>query len=608
MCLTGLFMVSWGYLTVMGIIFLKGDISAMKGDTLESKIKLWTQSEYFDEATRREIVSLDPKELEERFASELEFGTAGMRGKLGAGPNRLNIYVVRRLAWGLAQIILEQGEEASKRGVVIAYDNRRYSQNFAREIISVLAASNIRCYIFDGIRPTPELSFALRHLNAIAGVMITASHNPKEYNGCKVYWEDGGQIPPNLAKAIEEKIKSRDDWFIPTVDLQEARDQELLVQIGEEVDETYLREVKDRLLHPELTAARGDELKVVYTPLHGTGLTSVKRLLTEIGFSSLFIVQEQATPDPEFSTVPVPNPEEVGSFNMALDYACLRNADLVLATDPDADRLGIMTREAEGTYRNFTGNEIGVILLYYLLSQLKEMESLPGDGVAVKSIASTDLAKAIAQDFGVHLVDVLVGFKYVAEQIKAMEERGQGSFIFGFEESNGYLAGTYTRDKDAVQAAALVAEAALYYREKEGKTLGEKLEEIYKKYGYYLDRQVALTFEGIEGKAKINKIMKSLREAAPTYLGPKALSRVEDYSTGKGKDLIDGSEYSLNLPKADVIKFFLEGGGYVMARPSGTEPKIRFYFCIRGASPEETRELLEEVKSDFLEKIGCAAV
>ncbi|HHY59440.1 MAG TPA: phospho-sugar mutase [Clostridia bacterium] len=580
----------------------------MENAAIQAKIKYWTENDYFDPATRQELLAIkDPQELAERFGGDLEFGTAGIRGILGAGTNRLNIYWIRRVAQGLADTIKEEGPAAVDRGVVIAYDCRRYSREFALESALVLAANGIKAYLFESLRPTPELSFAIRHLNTIAGIMITASHNPKEYNGCKVYWEDGGQVPPEQADRIVAKMKERDTWVVERIPEREARAKGLLVDVGEEVDAAYLAEVKEQLLNLPLIREKGPNLTLVFTPLHGTGSRLVPRLLQDIGFTSLVLVEEQMVPDPEFATVSVPNPEEPEAFQLALAYAREHRAGLILACDPDADRLGVMVRDREGTYHKLTGNQIGVLLLYYLLSQRQEQGILPADGVVMKSIVSTDLAGRVATAFGVKMQDVLVGFKYIGEQIKLLEERGSGTFLFGFEESHGYLAGTYARDKDAVAAAALTAEAALYFREVQGKSLLEVLEEIYRTHGYYLDEQVALAFPGLEGKERINRLMANLRAVPGKTLGGVPLESLEDYLSGKGRRMEDGEEYALSLPQANLLRFRFQGGGYAMARPSGTEPKIRFYFCVRGQTRREAEEKLAAVKEEFLQRAGVSS-
>lgn len=568
---------------------------------MKEKFKLWTENRYFDQETREELFSIeDQKELEDRFYTDLEFGTGGMRGILGAGTNRMNKYVIKKITQGLADTILEHGEDACQRGVVIAFDSRYYSDEFALQAALVLTRNRIKAYLFESLRPTPELSFAVRYLKTIAGVNITASHNPKNYNGYKVYWEDGGQIPPDKAEQIVSKIAARESWVVAGCQETEAREEGLLIRVGEEVDNAYIREIKKQLLYPELTRAEGKKLKIVFTPLHGTGNRLVSRILREIGFLSLFTVPEQELPDPEFPTVESPNPEDQAAFKLALDYAIEQQADIVLATDPDADRLGLFARDKDGKYRRFTGNQVGVLLEYYLLSQKKNMGKLPENAVVIKTVASTDLGEAVAGIFGVKLINVLVGFKYIGEQIKDMEEKGRGIFVFGFEESFGYLAGTYARDKDGVGASALLAEAALYYREKEGKTLPEVLEEIHRFCGYYQDEQVAVSLQGKEGKERIARIMDTLRRNKPYYFAGMPLKSIEDFQTQKRLLIKENREETIDLPQENVLRFSFAGGGFIMARPSGTEPKIRFYFCVKGECPEKLPNIMRSVKEDFL--------
>ncbi|NLO97689.1 MAG: phospho-sugar mutase [Peptococcaceae bacterium] len=576
-------------------------------DRVRERYKFWTECDYFDSATRQELLSLqDPKEISERFYTDLEFGTGGMRGIIGAGTNRINKYVVRKITQGLADTIIEQGKEACKRGVVIAYDSRRNSAEFAMETALVLAANGIRAFLFDRLKPTPELSFAVRFLGTIAGVNITASHNPKEYNGYKVYGEDGGQVPPAQALKIVEKIHSQIDWRIPVLSLKEAKERGLLLEIGSDVDLAYYMEIKESLLYPELSRAKGSRLKIVYTPLHGAGNEPVRSILHDIGFTSVFTVPEQEKPDCEFSTVKLPNPEDPAAFELALKYATERQADIILATDPDADRLGLYAKDQDGSFHRFTGNQIGVILAYYLISQRQKLGRLPKDGKLVKTVASTELGDAVAAHFGLETINVLVGFKYIGEQIKEMEEKETGSFIFGFEESHGYLAGTYARDKDAVQASALLAEAALYYREKENKTLPQVLEEIFRLCGYYIDEQVAISLEGREGKENINKIMDYLRKKKPAAFGGLTVKSMDDFFHRKTYFMIENKEREMGaplLPPENVLRLRFEQGGFIMARPSGTEPKIRFYFCLKGNSMTSLKETLNNVKADFLEVI-----
>ncbi len=465
------------------------------------------------------------------------------------------------------------------------------------ETALVLAANGIKAYLFDRLRPTPELSFAVRYRKAAAGVIITASHNPKEYNGFKVYWQDGGQIAPEKADEIVAAIKKRDAWVILPLSEKEARERGLLCFIGEEVDRAYLQAVKEQFINASLIRERGDQVKIVYTPLHGSGGELVMRIMAELGFSNTMIVEEQAKPDGEFPTVVVPNPEEDAAFALALKKAQETGADLVAASDPDADRVGIYCKKEDGAYRRLNGNEVGVLMAYYLLSLRKRNDMLPQDGRIIKSVVSTALAEKIAADFGVELVAVPVGFKFIGEKIKEMEISGKGSFLWGFEESLGYLTGTYARDKDAVLATALIAEAALYYKLVAGKTLAAVMEELYHKYGYYLDDQVALTLRGKDGRERIAALMTQLRQETRPEIAGIRVAEMTDYRTGI--TVTAGKKSALVFPKVDILRFTLADGGFIMARPSGTEPKIRFYFCIAGENEEAARKNLEQVKKDF---------
>ncbi len=572
----------------------------MACNRVESKYREWTENPYFCRETREELLSLtDKREIEDRFYCDLEFGTGGMRGVLGAGTNRMNIYVIRRLAQGLADAILREGN--GEKGVVIAYDSRRFSLDFSLETALVLAANNIKAYLFDRLRPTPELSFAVRYLKTAAGVMVTASHNPKEYNGFKVYWEDGSQIAPEKAAEIVGCIEKHYDWNVEPLLPAEAEEKGLLLYIGEEVDGAYLTKVKEQFLNAPLIRERGGELKVAYTPLHGAGRDLVMRVMAELGFTETAIVAEQAEPDGAFPTVRVPNPEEDDAFALALALAKANDAALAVATDPDADRVGVFCRREDGSYRRFTGNEIGVLLGFYLLSVRKEKGMLPADGRIVKSVVSTALAAKVCADFGVELIDVPVGFKFIGEKIKEMEESGEGAFLWGFEESLGYLTGTYARDKDAVLATALVAEAALYYQTAFQKTLDVVMEEIYQKYGYFLDGQVALTLKGIDGKERIAALMAALRKDERQEIGGIAVTGASDYLAGLS---FAGSEKTpLDFPKVNIFRFSLAGGGFIMARPSGTEPKIRFYFCIAGEDGKAAAANLERAKEEFFQPL-----
>ncbi|NMA67880.1 MAG: phospho-sugar mutase, partial [Desulfitobacterium sp.] len=475
---------------------------------------------------------------------------------------------------------------------------------FAKEAALVLAANGIRAYLFKELRPTPELSYAVRHLHAIAGIVITASHNPKEYNGYKVYWEDGGQVPPKRAEEILQRIQSRHEWVIYPLKEEEALSKGLLQYIGEEVDQAYLKDVKSLALYPDLIREKGDKLSIVYTPLHGAANMLVYRALQELGFSSLFTVPEQEEPDSEFSTVPYPNPEDISTFELARKYGMKRDAQLLIGTDPDGDRLGALCRTPEGDYKPLSGNQVGIIMLYYLLSQKKKLGILPKDAVVIKTVASTDLADVIVKDFGVAVENVLTGFKFIAEKEKEMEEEGTGDFQFGFEESCGYLAGHFVRDKDSIIGSLLLAEATLYYQEIEGKDLFQVLEEIYGKYGYFGDDLVSITLEGKEGREQMEKIMANLREQEVTSLGGMPVSHVDDYLIQKGKNIIGNKkEYSLTLPPSNVLRYSFVGGGFVMARPSGTEPKIKFYFNLKVSNPQGFPGLLSRVKSDLREYI-----
>lgn len=573
----------------------------MLNQEIKARYQEWLDSPYFDQAIKDELAALrDEKEIEDRFYCDLEFGTGGMRGMLGAGTNRMNIYLIRKLTYSFGQMICDQGQDAMKRGVAISYDSRRFSDVFARETALVLAACGIKAWLFESLRSTPELSFAVRETGAIAGVMITASHNPKEYNGYKVYWEDGAQLPPEHADKIMEKMEQC-TWDIPVASQDQALSDGLLEIMGKEMDDRYLACVQKQLLHPEMDREKGKDLNIVYTPLHGAGRIFVERSLAENGFSNFFTVPEQAEPDTEFSTVKVPNPEDDGAWELSLKYGKERNADLLLATDPDSDRLGVQCKNAKGEYQHLTGNQVGAILSYYVMDAMKASNKLPKDGIMIQSIVSTALTEKVAESFGVPLVKVPVGFKFIGEQIKRMEETGKGSFLFGFEESLGYLKGTYARDKDAVLGAALVAEAALYYKTTAGKTLPEILDELFAKYGYFLDEQVAQTLMGKDGKERIGKIMELLETDDRTELAGQKIASREYY--GKGKQRKDGKEVDLDFPKVNILGLTFENGGFIKARPSGTEPKIRFYFCIVGTDKQDAQKKLEQTKKEFFKRI-----
>lgn len=575
----------------------------------QERFNLWSGDPYFDPETREELRSItDPLEIEDRFYMDLEFGTGGLRGVLAAGTNRMNIYVIRKVTQGLAETICEYGLEGKKKGVVIAYDSRQFSDRFALETALMLAKNGIKAYLFDALRPTPELSFAVRHLKAQAGIVVTASHNPKEYNGYKVYWEDGGQVPPVQADKILKHISARENW----VDLEplaekEARARGLLVSIGEEIDHVYLTQVKNLALYPELSQREGSTLKIVYSPLHGAGNQLVRRVLHELGYTSLFVVPEQEKPDPNFTTVPYPNPEIPTTFDLARHYGEQRQADLLLATDPDSDRLGVVIRDEQRQYVQLTGNQIGVLLAHYLITQKKALGILPSKATIIKTIASTDLADALALDLGVQVENVLTGFKFIAEKEKELEEEGRGDFQFGFEESYGYLAGHFVRDKDGVIAAMLVAEAALYYKQIEQRNLLQVLDGIYQKYGYYVEDQLSITLKGKEGKTEMDHIMSGLRKSEIHSFAGIPIERIDDYELRIGKRLegdVEEETYSLTLPQSKVLRYAFSGGGFVMVRPSGTEPKIKFYFSIRGTQPLVLQEKLLQVKEALLTQVS----
>lgn len=573
----------------------------MLSNEIKTRYQQWLDSPYFDEDTKAELAALtDEKEIEDRFYCDLEFGTGGMRGMLGAGTNRMNIYLIRKLTYSFGQVICDDGEEAMKRGVAIAYDSRRFSAKFAEETALVLAACGIKAYLFDSLRSTPELSFTVREKGAIAGVMVTASHNPKEYNGYKVYWEDGAQLPPAHADKIMEKMENC-GWDVPTMDKEEAIAAGLIEMIGQETDDAYISCVRRQLLQPELDEEHGRDLKIIYTPLHGAGCLFVQRILSEMGFTRLLTVPEQEKPDTEFSTVKVPNPEDEGAWDLSITYGLQHDADLLLATDPDSDRLGVQCRDQNGNYHHLTGNQVGAILAHYIIGSQKKEGRLPEDGVMIQSIVSTALTEKIAEGFQVPLVKVPVGFKFIGEQIKQMEESGKGTFLFGFEESLGYLKGTYARDKDAVLGAALVAEAALYYKIKEGKTLIQVLEELFETYGYFLDEQVACVLMGKDGKERISQVLDLLEADDRTTLANQKIASRQYY--GKGQQRKDGQLTDLDFPKVNMLGLTFENGGFVKVRPSGTEPKIRFYFCIAAGSRQEAEEKLRQTKQEFFEPV-----
>ena len=558
----------------------------------------WLANPYFDEATKEELkgISEDENEIKERFYMDLEFGTAGLRGIIGAGTNRMNIYVVRRATQGLANYIAKVDKKAQ--GVAIAYDSRHMSPEFAEEAALCLAANGIKAYIFESLRPTPELSFAVRHLGCVAGINVTASHNPPEYNGYKVYWEDGAQITPPHDSGIMGEVKSISDWnTVKTMDKAEAEKAGLFQVIGKEVDDAYMAELKKQVIHMDAIEKEGKNLKIVYTPLHGTGNIPARRILKELGFENVYVVKEQELPDGDFPTVSYPNPEAAEAFELGLKLAKEVDADLVLATDPDADRLGVRVKDKNGEYHDLTGNMSGCLLANYELSQRKAVNgSLPEDGALIKTIVTTNLADAIAKGYGVNLIEVLTGFKFIGQQILGFENSGKGSYLFGFEESYGCLIGTYARDKDAIVATMALCEAAAYYKT-QGKTLWDAMIEMYEQFGYYKDAIQSVTMKGIEGLQKIQEIMNSLRQNPPTEFAGLKVTAVRDYKADTITDVATGAVKPTGLPNSNVLYYELTDDAWVCVRPSGTEPKVKFYYGVKGTSLADADE-----KSDIMGK------
>ena len=556
----------------------------------------WLENPYFDEATKEELKAIkdDENEIKERFYMDLEFGTAGLRGIIGAGTNRMNIYVVRRATQGLANYIAKVDKKSQ--GVAIAYDSRHMSPEFAQEAALCLAANGIKAYIFETLRPTPELSFAVRHLGCVAGINVTASHNPPEYNGYKVYWEDGAQITPPHDSGIMGEVKAISDWnTVKTMDKEDAVKAGLFEVIGQAVDDAYMAELKKQIIHMDAIQAEGRNLKIVYTPLHGTGNIPARRILKELGFENVYVVPEQELPNGDFPTVSYPNPEAKEAFELGLALAKKKNADLVLATDPDADRLGVYVKDTKsGEYIPLTGNMSGSLLCEYVLSQKQANGKIPADGQVVKSIVTTNLVDAVAKNYGAELIEVLTGFKWIGKQVLKNEQEGKGTYLFGMEESYGCLIGTYARDKDAISATAALCEAAAYYKEK-GMTLWDAMVEMYEKYGYYKDEVKSIGLKGIEGLAKIQEIMEYFRAHTPSdFAGHKVLA-VRDYKADTVKDLATGEVKPTGLPSSNVLYYELEDNAWLCVRPSGTEPKIKFYYGVKGTSLEDAAAKSEKV-------------
>ena len=565
--------------------------------------KKWCESDIYDEETKKELIEIKdkPEEIEDRFYKELEFGTAGLRGIIGAGTNRMNKYVVGKATQGLANYILKQGTQ--KKGVAISYDSRRMSPEFSKYSALVLNANGIKTYLFRSLRPVPELSFAVRELGCTAGIMITASHNKPEYNGYKVYWDDGAQIISPVDKGIMDEVKAITDYkTIKEISEEEAKEKGLFNIIGEEIDDKYIEELKKCVLNPEIIKQYGKDLKIVYTPLHGAGREMSQRILKELGFENVYTVPEQEEPDGRFPTVDYPNPEAKDAFKMALDLAKVKDADLVLATDPDADRLGIYAKDTKsGEYKVFTGNMSGLLIAEYRLSQMKEKGIFPNNGMLVSTIVSSNLAKAIAKEYNIDFREVLTGFKFIGEQIKIEEQKQDGKkYLFGFEESYGCLISDYARDKDGISAVMSLCEAAAYYKSM-GITLWDQMLNIFKKYGYYNEGQVSITLEGSSGAEKIKQMMDNLRNNLPVKIGKYNVLVFKDFLNNIVKDMATGNITETGLPKSNVLYFDLEDDAWCCVRPSGTEPKIKLYFGIKSNSLENAKRDLEELKNAMCE-------
>ena len=569
--------------------------------TYLKKYEEWSNNEYFDEKTREELRSIakDDKEIQDRFYMDLEFGTAGLRGKLGAGLNRMNLYIISRATQGLADYIKDYGKEYMDRGVAIAYDCRHFSKEFAARAAQVLAANGIKAYLFEELRPTPELSYAVRTLHTASGIVVTASHNPKEYNGYKVYWEDGAQILSPIAKGITEKIQMVTDFSaIEVMDMGEAKEKGLIVMLGKDMDDEYIEKVKGLAIRENIDK----DIKIVYTPLNGTGNMPVRRVLKERGFTNIIVVPEQENPDPDFTTVGYPNPEDVKAFKYARELGKKEGAELLIATDPDCDRLAIMVRDKLGEYVAFNGNQTGAILIKYVIEGRRENATLPSNAAIVKSIVTGDLGKVIAKKYGVETFEVLTGFKNICGKIHDFKKDNSYEFIFGYEESIGYVAGTFVRDKDAVISSMLLCEAAAYYKS-QGKTLIDVLDEVYEEFGYYRENLISIVLEGIEGQERISRMMKEYREDNLKTIGSAKLVKYIDYEVEKSYDIINGTEEPSGIEKSNVLKFYFDDDSWYAVRPSGTEPKIKIYMYAKGETLKLAEEKLEEMKDVIIEKL-----
>jgi len=566
--------------------------------TYQDNFKKWLDYAELPDYLRQDLNSMDEKTKEDAFYTNLEFGTAGMRGLIGAGTNRINIYVVRQATEGLARLIEEKGDEFKKRGVAIAYDSRHFSPEFAFESAAVLAKHGIKSYVFESLRPTPELSFAVRHLGTFAGIMITASHNPAPFNGYKVYGEDGGQMPPHDADALTDYIRAIENPFaIEVADVEAEKASGLIEVIGDAIDAEYLKEVKDVNINQKLINEYGKDMKIVYTPLHGTGEMLARRALAQAGFDSVEVVEAQAVADPDFSTVKSPNPESQAAFSLAEELGRKVGADVLVATDPDADRVGVEVLQKDGSYLNLSGNQIGAIMAKYILEAHKSAGTLPANAALCKSIVSTDLVTKIAESYGATMFNVLTGFKFIAEKIQEFEEKHNHTYMMGFEESFGYLIKPFVRDKDAIQAVLVVAELAAYYRSR-GLTLADGIEEIYKEYGYFAEKTISVTLSGVDGAEQIKAIMAKFRDNAPKEFNATAISVTEDFKA-QTSTAADGTVTALTTPPSDVLKYTLADGSWIAVRPSGTEPKIKFYIAVVGDSNEDAQAKIAAIEAEI---------
>ena len=566
--------------------------------TYQENYQKWLDFAELPDYLRQDLENMDEKTKEDAFYTNLEFGTAGMRGLIGAGTNRINIYVVRQATEGLARLIESKGGDEKERGVAIAYDSRHFSPEFAFESAAVLAKHGIKSYVFESLRPTPELSFAVRHLNCFAGIMVTASHNPAPFNGYKVYGEDGGQMPPHDADALTTYIRAIENPFaVEVADVEAEKASGLIEVIGEAVDVEYLKEVKDVNINPALIEEFGKDMKIVYTPLHGTGEMLARRALAQAGFDSVQVVEAQATADPDFSTVKSPNPESQAAFALAEELGRQVGADVLVATDPDADRVGVEVLQKDGSYLNLSGNQIGAIMAKYILEAHKNAGTLPENAALCKSIVSTDLVTKIAESYGATMFNVLTGFKFIAEKIQEFEEKHNHTYMMGFEESFGYLIKPFVRDKDAIQAVLVVAELAAYYRSR-GLTLADGIEEIYKEYGYYAEKTISVTLSGVDGAEQIKAIMAKFRNNAPKEWNATAITVVEDFKA-QTATAADGTVTNLTTPPSDVLKYTLADGSWIAVRPSGTEPKIKFYIAVVGETNEESQAKIANIEAEI---------